>query len=331
MTWKILIVKIRKEIYYSLTSRGLFPDEQKGCRKESRGTAELLYIDQHILNESRTRRRNLAMAWIDFKKSYDMVPHSWIINYFKMYKISDEVINFIDKTMRTWRVKLTAGGRRLDEVKIQRAIFQGDALSPLLFIIFMMPPNHILRKCTAEYKLSWSQEKVNHLMYMDHIKLFAKNENELETLIHAVRIYIQYIRMEFGIEKCAMLVMKSGKRHLTDGMELPNQDKFKMLAENETDKYLDILKADTIKQMQMKDNIDKEYLRRTRNLQETKLSSRNFTKRINTWAVALVRYPGPFLKWTRDELKQMDKRTRKLMTIHKALHPSDADVKKSNV
>ena len=49
-------------------------------------------------------------------------------------------------------------------------------------------------------------------MYMDDIKLFAKNEKELETLIHAVRIYSQDIGMEFGIEKCAMLVMKSGKR-----------------------------------------------------------------------------------------------------------------------
>ena len=71
-------------------------------------------------------------------------------------------------------------------------------------------------------------------MYMDDIKLFAKNEKELETLIHAVRIYSQDIGMEFGIEKCTMLVMKSGKRHLIDGMELPNQDKIKTLAENET-------------------------------------------------------------------------------------------------
>ena len=69
-------------------------------------------------------------------------------------------------------------------------------------------------------------------MYTDDIKLFVKNEKELETLVHAVRIYSQGIGMEFGIEKCAMLVMKSGKRHLTDGMELPNQDKIRTLAEN---------------------------------------------------------------------------------------------------
>ena len=59
-------------------------------------------------------------------------------------------------------------------------------------------------------------------MYMEDIKLFAKKEKEQETLIHTVRIYSQDIGMEFGIEKCAILVMKSGKRHLTDGMELPN-------------------------------------------------------------------------------------------------------------
>ena len=76
-----------------------------------------------------------------------------------MYKISEEVINFIDKTITTWRVELTAGGRKLAEAKIQRVIFQGDALSPLLFIIAMMPLNHILRKWTAGYKLGTSQEK----------------------------------------------------------------------------------------------------------------------------------------------------------------------------
>ena len=74
-----------------------------------------------------------------------------------------------------------------------------------------MPLNHILRKCTAGYKLTKLQEKINHLMYRDDIKLFAKYEKKLETLIHAIRIYSQDIGMEFGIEKCAMLVMKSGK------------------------------------------------------------------------------------------------------------------------
>ena len=73
----------------------------------------------------------------------------------------------------------------------------------------------------------------------------------------------------------------------------------------------------------MKNKIQKEYLRRNRKLPEKKLSSRNLIKGINTWAVPLVIYSGPFLKWTRDELKHMDQGTRKLIPMRKALHPRD--------
>ena len=60
------------------------------------------------------------------------------------------------------------------------------------------------------------------------------------------------MRMEFDIEKCAMQVIKSGKRHLTDIRELPNHDKIRTLEEKETNKYLGILEADTIKHVEMK-------------------------------------------------------------------------------
>ena len=63
--------------------------------------------------------------------------------------------------------------------------------------------------------------------------------------------------MEFGIEKYAMLVMKSDKRHMTDG-RVRVRDKIRMLGEEETYKYLGILEADTIKQVGMKDKIRKQ-------------------------------------------------------------------------
>ena len=115
--------------------------------------------------------------------------------------------------------------------------------------------------------------------------------------------------------------MKSGKWHLTDGMELSNQENIRMLGEKETNKYLGILEADIIQQVEIKEKIQ-EHLRRTRKLLKTKLLSRNLIKGMITWAVPLVIYSVPFLKWTK-ELKQMDQRIRKLMTMHKALHPRD--------
>ena len=119
-------------------------------------------------------------------------------------------------------------------------------------------------------------------MYMDDIKLFAKNGKELETLIYAVRIYSQDPGMKYGIGKYAMLIMKSGKRHFTDGMELPNQEKIRTLGEKETNKYLGILEADTIKQEEMKEKIKKEYFTTTTKLFKIKRFSRNLIKGINT-------------------------------------------------
>ena len=94
-------------------------------------------------------------------------------------------------------------------------------------------------------------------MYIDDIKLFAKNKKELETLIQSVRIYSQLIGMDFGREKCTMFVMKSGKRHITERIELPNQVVIGTLGEKETYKYLEILEGNTIKQVEMKEKIKK--------------------------------------------------------------------------
>ena len=78
-------------------------------------------------------------------------------------------------------------------------------------------------------------------------------KKQLEILIYTVRICSQDIGMDFVIERCAMLVKKSGKRHLTDKMELPNKDKIKTLEEKKTYRYLDILKAGTIKPVEIKE------------------------------------------------------------------------------
>ena len=79
--------------------------------------------------------------------------------------------------MKNWNVELIAGGKTLAEVKIQRGIFIRDALSPLLFVIAMMPLNYICKKCNGGYKFTKSQQKFNHLMYIDDIKLQKMKKN----------------------------------------------------------------------------------------------------------------------------------------------------------
>ena len=104
-------------------------------------------------------------------------------------------------------------------------------------------------------------------MYMDVIKLLAKNEKELENLKQSVRIYSYDIGMELALEKCAMLIMKSEKRHRMKGIEFLSQEKIRMLGEKET-----YMKRTRLHMQKWK---KKEYLWRMRKLLETKLHSRN--------------------------------------------------------
>ena len=114
-------------------------------------------------------------------------------------------------------------------------------------------------------------------MHIDDIKLFAKCEKELETLIQTIKIYSLNIGMDFVLEKC---VVRSRKRQITEGIELPNQERIRMFVDKEILKYLGILKPNTIKQVQMKEKVRKWNFRRTRKLLETKACHRYLIKGI---------------------------------------------------
>ena len=127
--------------------------------------------------------------------------------------------------------------------------------------------------------------------------------------------------MEFGIEKCAMLVIEKGKIVKSVGIELPDGKIIKSLQEGESYKYLGILEADNFLEEKMKLNVSKEYIRKLRKVLKSKLNGGNLVRGVNAWAVSLIRYSAAFFSWRKSELEAIERKTRKLFTICGALHP----------
>ena len=156
---------------------------------------------------------------------------------------------------------------------------------------------------------------------MDDLKLYASNKKPLESLIQTVRVFSNDIVMEFPATKCALLIMKKGKMVNSDKIALPNETTIKGLKQGNSYNYLKVIRAYRMKHHEMKENAKIEYYKQVRKILETKLNGGNIITEINTWAISLLRYSAAFLDWARAEFEQMDRRTTKFMTMHRALNP----------
>ena len=312
LMWKLLTGIFAEKVYDHLKDKNLLPAEQKGCRKQSRGTKDQLLIDKAVMLQA--RNRNLAMAWVDYKKAYDMVPHSWLLEVTEMMGVAGNVRGMMEKSMEKWQTELSVNGEILGSVDIKRGIFQGDSFSPLLFVMIMIPLSMILQDLNKGFKFGNNGEKINHLLFMDDLKLYANSENDLNVLVNEVYAYSKDISMEMGMEKCATLITRKGKRERSDGVELPSGEVMKDVSE-EGYKYLGVLQNESMMNRVMKARIKEEYLRRVKLLAKSKLYARNLIDGINCWAIGVVRYSGGILDWTKGELRQMDVKTRKILTM----------------
>ncbi|XP_069610576.1 cytochrome P450 2C42-like [Ranitomeya imitator] len=80
--------------------------------------------------------------------------------------------------------------------------------------------SQIITESGYGYKFK-SGSTISHLVYLDDIKLYAKNKRDFNSVIHLTRIYSADIEMSSRLEKCSRLVIKRGKVDKTDGVELP--------------------------------------------------------------------------------------------------------------
>ena len=78
-TYKLLTSIITKRMYVFMETNDLLHIEQKGCWRGSYGCKDQLLINRMIIEDCKSKHRNISMAWIDYQKIFDSVPHIWIL------------------------------------------------------------------------------------------------------------------------------------------------------------------------------------------------------------------------------------------------------------
>ena len=151
------------------------------------------------------------MTWIDYKKTCDFTPHSWFNKCIELFGIADNVKNFLEKSMEEWKLLLMSNGEDFGKFDVKRGIFQGHSSSPLLFVLSTILLSLIFKKVNASYEWRKEKYKLNHFLFIDSLKLFFKNVEQIYTLVRTAHDFSADIGMESGMKKCGILTMKKRK------------------------------------------------------------------------------------------------------------------------
>ena len=159
--------------------------------------------------------------------------------------------------MKLWNTNLflnhTKGSMKSGKINVNCGIFQGESLSPLLFCLLLIPLTNELNNTINGYEIY--EKAINHLFYIDDLKLYAKNDKELEGLLSTVKQFSDDIGMEFGLDKCAKASFVKGKLNRTTAAELDIDTAIRELDQDETYKYLGIDEGNGIQHSNMKEKI----------------------------------------------------------------------------
>ena len=154
-------------------------------------------IDKAVISNCKRKKTNLNVAWVDFRKTYDIVPHAWKIKALKLIDAKPKAIALLSSTIIDWKTELIPEAINLGEENITRGIFRGVYSSPLLFIMSLIPLTLTLRQMKQGYSFQKGKSKLNHSLFMDDLKLYGSNQNEIDSLVRALEIVTKDIGMKF--------------------------------------------------------------------------------------------------------------------------------------
>ncbi|XP_075975709.1 uncharacterized protein LOC142976307 [Anticarsia gemmatalis] len=331
--YKIITSCVSEVIYQHIDSNNILAEQQKGCRRFSQGCKEQLIIDSVVLKQVQKTKSNLFSMYIDYKKAYDSVPHTWLVQVLEIYKIHPTIVTFLKTIMTQWStvLKLTTSNESIETqpIHIQRGIFQGDALSPLWFCLALNPLSNILNATTLGYPLNdtitdgqtdGQRNLLNHLLYMDDIKLYAETENQLTELANITEQFTKDIQMEFGIDKCKINSVRAGQNH-QHNYTLSTGEHIEALSEQDAYKYLGYNQLLQIHHKQTKQKLTTQFQHRLNTILKTQLNSRNTIKAINTFVIPLLTYSFGIIAWTKTELRTLQRKINTTMTKFRKNHP----------
>ena len=190
-------------------------------------------------------------------------------------------------------------------------------MSLLIYLICVNPLSHLLDTTCNGYLAGPSNTrttKINHLLFVGDLKTYAPNKETAEKQLEVITKFTNGIGMTFGADKYAYLYIKRDQRKTFGNTINVNGLELTELIENDSYKYLGCDENVGYKGDLNKERVKNEYFNRVRKIWKSEVYSRNKVMAHNIFAVPVFTLTFGILDWTREEVHNIDTRTRKILT-----------------
>ena len=312
--YKIFTGMVAQYMKDHASRNNIWDESQLGTCSGVLGTVDQLLVDNAIMDEVRNNKRDLAVAFYDYQKAYDMVRHDWMKRVYRWMGIPEKVLMVLEKVMNGWKTRLEVWDK--GEIKVSRWInikkgfLQGDSYSPVGFCLTEVPITMMLEE-TDGYKMGKAgqrETKRTHSLFIDDLKVYQRNHAKLEIANEIIVKASMDTGACYGVKKCAEVIFKDGKMIKGDGLTVL-EEKMKALDPEikEVYKFLGCEQGDKIDVKRVMERIKKEVRKRTKELVERNLNDKHLMQAINTRVVPVAGYVMNVCRLGKGELDELDK------------------------
>ena len=179
-------------------------DEQHGFRERRSCLTNLLEMMEYwteILDEG----DGIDVAYLDFKKAFDLVSHQHLLYKMSKYGITNQTLNWIRAFLHQRSQRVVIRGSTSESFEVTSGVPQGSVLGPILFLIFI---NDLPLEIISPLSLFADDSKVFSRIVADKNKKKGQAENGnvlLQKDLNSIASWAKKWKMEFNVDKCKIM------------------------------------------------------------------------------------------------------------------------------
>ena len=302
-----------------LKEHGLMQIDQRGAKEKSSGTICNLLIDDMVLRDARFHHRNLFCYWIDVRKAFDSVSHSWLIKMLVIHRFPNKFVKLFTCIMENWSVRISIrvkdGYVESNLITLTNGILQGDSYCPDAYTLTMNVQSWVIRSSDG-YKLAAPiSSKITHTLFIDDLKGYATTLRKLIYLLNIIRSRMEDAGLLWNAKKCKFMALKGGKFTYEDNITLSDGSVIKCLGLNENYEFMGIPQRVKMDENALAEELLKTIKQRSHIIWSSDLSDVNKSVACNVFVNSTVEYYFWAVKFPLNAVREMDIAVRDNMNL----------------